>query len=167
VNLHLTEEQKLLRETLARVLRAESDVSRVRAAEASGFDSRLWSHLVEMGIPWIRVPESADGLGLGLFEAVLVAEEAGRRLAPVPLAEVLTAGSLLARLPGQAAAEVLAELRAGAVITLMPQELRPDEPQVLPAAAIATAVLALDGEDVILIEDLKRARGEPISGQTR
>jgi alkylation response protein AidB-like acyl-CoA dehydrogenase len=159
VNLNLTDDQKLLRESVAKLFGTESDSGRVRAAEPAGFDPALWSQLVYMGIPLMRVPESRGGLGLGLFEAILVAEEAGRCLASVPLAEALTAGSLLARLDGDDAAALLAQMHEGVLISFMPQELRADEAQVVPGATVARAVLAIDGDDVIVLEGLPR---EPV-----
>ncbi|MFB6618875.1 acyl-CoA dehydrogenase family protein [Streptomyces sp. NPDC056367] len=48
-------------------------------------DRALWRELGEAGFFALRLPESAGGVGLGLAEAVLVFEEAGRVLLPGPL----------------------------------------------------------------------------------
>ncbi|WP_330297030.1 acyl-CoA dehydrogenase family protein [Streptomyces sp. NBC_00503] len=59
----------------------------VDAADASGrsVDRALWRELGEAGFFALRLPEEEGGVGLGLPEAVLVFEEAGRALLPGPL----------------------------------------------------------------------------------
>ena len=48
--------------------------------------SATWEQVVEeQGWPAIAIPESLGGFGFGLVELVLIAEELGRALAPVPL----------------------------------------------------------------------------------
>ena len=49
MNLGLSEEQELLRDTFARLFAAESSPERVRAAEPSGFDTALWKTLADAG----------------------------------------------------------------------------------------------------------------------
>ncbi len=75
----------------------------MRAAEARGFDADLWRQLVDFGITTMRIPASAGGSNMGLLEAVLVAEEAGRHLVSVPSGRI-AAGSApagTARQPGR------------------------------------------------------------------
>ncbi|MEV6352094.1 acyl-CoA dehydrogenase [Streptomyces hydrogenans] len=50
-----------------------------------GLDRGLWKELGEAGFFALRLPEDEGGVGLGLPEAVLVFEEAGRALLPGPL----------------------------------------------------------------------------------
>src|SRR5687768_100134 len=50
-------------------------------------DGRRWASLVELGLPGILAPETADGLGLRDIDFVLVAEEAGRAALPEPIVE--------------------------------------------------------------------------------
>ena len=98
MNFSLTDDQQMLRDTFARYLDENSSTVRVRAAMPSGFDPTLWRGLGELGAFSIRVPESAGGLGLGLLDATLLMEQAGRTLASGPLAEVLVAARLLVQL---------------------------------------------------------------------
>ena len=79
MHLELSEEQQLLVEGFERLFEAESNPTRVRAAEDAGFDASLWKLLAETGALGLRVPESAGGAGASLHDAVLVAETAGRR----------------------------------------------------------------------------------------
>ncbi|MEV6956198.1 acyl-CoA dehydrogenase family protein [Streptomyces sp. NPDC051183] len=58
-------------------------------------DRKLWRELGEAGFFALRLPEADGGVGLGLPEAVLVFEEAGRALLPGPLvATHLAAGTV-------------------------------------------------------------------------
>jgi alkylation response protein AidB-like acyl-CoA dehydrogenase len=61
----------------------------------AGFDEALWSRLVEGGLLGLSVPESLGGGGLPLAVAAVVAEEAGRAAARVPVVPVLAAASCL------------------------------------------------------------------------
>lgn len=154
MKLDLTEEQKMLCDSVDKLMQAESSMARVRAAESSGFDARLWQQLLKMGILSMRVPESQGGGGMGLLDAVLIAERAGAHLASVPLAETLPASALLARLDGQTAARYLADALDGDVVVLHPRELREDELPVLSTAANVT--IALRGEHVLALRNLVR-----------
>lgn len=151
MNLSFTEEQLMLRDTVARLFASESTPTRVREAEASGFDPHLWEQLVELGIPMMRVPAEAGGSDMGLLDALLVAEEAGRHLASAPLAESLPAARLLSQLNSPEAAYLLARINQGAVVGLLPQPLDGAAPLVLPGAGAAEAVLALDGKRVFAL----------------
>ncbi|MFF8804514.1 acyl-CoA dehydrogenase family protein [Streptomyces omiyaensis] len=58
----------------------------LRASVDSGaLDRGLWKELGDAGFFALRLPEADGGVGLGLPEAVLVLEEAGRALLPGPL----------------------------------------------------------------------------------
>ncbi len=175
MNLHLNEDQRQLQEAFAKLFTHESTPARVRAAEPAGFDPALWAQCVEMGIPLMRVPESQGGGGLGLMDAVLLAEEAGRHLVSAPVAETLVAAHLLATAGGDArsadpagvdAAQAwLSKLGDGnAVVTLALAPATAGATQLVPAAAIAHAVLCLYGERLLLVPQDVPARPEPNLG---
>ncbi|HDZ57828.1 MAG TPA: acyl-CoA dehydrogenase [Pseudomonas xinjiangensis] len=151
MNLFLTDEQKMLADSVARLFAKESSTLRVRAAESTGFDPGLWDSLVAMGIPLLRLPEEAGGSGAGLLEAVLITEQAGRHLASVPLAEALPVAGLLAQLDTTAAADLLERIRDGALVTLAPLPQSGDQPVCLPALGVAEAVLLLDGKQLFSV----------------
>lgn len=149
MNLTLSEEQQMLRDSVAKLLQRESSPARIRAAEARGIDRALWKQLLATGIVVMRVPEERGGGAMGLFEAALVAEEAGRYLASVPLIEAVVAGALLARLDGDGAAQLLGDFLSGQVVVLHPRELVGGEAQALPTAA--SVILALHGDTVLAV----------------
>lgn len=151
MNLHLNEDQRLLQEAFSRLFSNESTPARVRAAEATGFDSALWAQCVEMGLPLMRVPEALGGGGLGLMEAVLLAEEAGRHLVSVPVIETVVAAHLLAGAAGQGGTSWLTQLGDGrAIITLALAPAEPSVAQLVPGAAVSQAVLCLHGDRLLL-----------------
>lgn len=82
----------------AQILDARVTTDRQKAVERSGdrFDRELWAALGEAGLLSLAVPESYGGAGLGLVELCRVLDEAGRRVAPVPLATHGAAALLLA-----------------------------------------------------------------------
>jgi alkylation response protein AidB-like acyl-CoA dehydrogenase len=152
VNLDLTEEQELLRDGFARLLATESSPERVRAAESSGFDARLWKHLVDAGALGIRVPEAEGGAGASLLAAVLLAEQAGRHLVTGPLLETIAVCAALSG-HGSAAARAFvgAAISGDRVISFVPSPGE-GEKQLVPGGAAATAVAGLDRDRFVLVE---------------
>ena len=150
MNLSLPEDSVLVRDMFQRLFATESTPARVRAAEPVGFDAALWRALLQIDAPFIRLGAEAGGSGMGLFDACLMMEEAGRRLAPAPLAECVVAVRLLGELGGAAAEAWLARVRSGDTILVM--ALHPAVPggasQLVPGGAVAGAILGFDGEAV-------------------
>ena len=162
MNFDLTEEQEMVRETFARFLDEHSSMSRVRAAMspdngATGFDAEMWRGLAELGAFAMRVPEAAGGMGMGLFEAALLMEEAGRTLASGPLAEALVAARLLGQLGGDAS--LIERVIAGeAVVTIAVHDVAAQPVQWVAGGLIAEAVVARSGSDVMLVSIPESAR---------
>ncbi len=154
MNLGLTEDQALLSDSFRRFFEAESSIERVRASEPLGFDPALWRSLGEMGALAMRLP---DDEGLGLFEATLVMAEAGRHLASAPLAEAIVAVRLLTQLGGDT--ELVGRVCAGEAVLTLALHDTGDTSQLVPGAAVADAVLFLDGDTVSLV----RVAGKPAS----
>jgi alkylation response protein AidB-like acyl-CoA dehydrogenase len=160
--LDLTEDQQLMRESVARFLAEHSSMARVRAAMPLGFDRDLWRGLADLGAFSIRTPEGAGGSGLGLFDATVVMQEVGRALASGPIAETILAARLLAEIGGAAHAELLEKVIGGqAVVTLAFHDLAERPVQWAAGGAVAEAVIARDGDQVVLISLPQGERGEP------
>jgi 3-oxochol-4-en-24-oyl-CoA dehydrogenase len=159
MNFDLTDDQEMLRGTFARFLDENSSTVRVRAAQPSGFDAALWQGLGELGAFGIRVPEAAGGLDMGLFDAALLMEEAGRTLASGPLAEVIVTARLLGQLGGSQAEELLGRVISGeAVATLALNDIADTATQWIAGGAVAEAVVARKGNDIVLITVPESAR---------
>ncbi|MEU6309999.1 acyl-CoA dehydrogenase family protein [Streptomyces sp. NPDC047014] len=92
-----TEDQRALRAGVRELLAGRYGREALRASvdSGAGVDRALWRELGAAGFFALRLPESEGGVGLGLPEAVLVFEEAGRALVPGPLvATHLAAGAV-------------------------------------------------------------------------
>ncbi|GAA2598830.1 acyl-CoA dehydrogenase family protein [Streptomyces violaceus] len=106
VRFRLTDDQRALRDGVRQLLARRFDAEALRAAvRGQGrLDRVLWRALGDAGFFALRLPEADGGVGLGLPEAVLVFEEAGRALLPGPLAAThLAAGAV----PGAATGETV------------------------------------------------------------
>jgi alkylation response protein AidB-like acyl-CoA dehydrogenase len=122
VNFDLSDEQRLLQETLRAFTAKECPESRVRelfdAAPAN--DPALWKGLAELGLTGLLVPEAYGGAGLALLDAVAAAEVLGESAMPGPWAShtiaclaIALAGSEAQKqrwLPRLASGEALATL---------------------------------------------------------
>ncbi len=95
----LTEEQEAMRDLAERILTEQLPPERLRSLEESGswFADDVWTDLAKAGLLGICLPEADGGGGFGLTEACLIAEQLGRRVAPVPyLSAVVGAGLAIA-----------------------------------------------------------------------
>jgi alkylation response protein AidB-like acyl-CoA dehydrogenase len=98
MDLHLTAEQTLLRDSAAKFVGAAGPkVARgFRGREPSFAPERL-RQAAELGWLGILVPTAAEGLGLGLTELALVLEQAGRGLVSEPIGLAAIAAAALAQ----------------------------------------------------------------------
>jgi alkylation response protein AidB-like acyl-CoA dehydrogenase len=86
VDLALTEGQELLRRTAREFLARECPCTLVRAMEQdeTGYPPALWRQLAEVGWLGLPFPTEYGGEGGSLIDLLLVCEELGRALAPLP-----------------------------------------------------------------------------------
>jgi alkylation response protein AidB-like acyl-CoA dehydrogenase len=110
----LTDDQRALRDGVRGLLARRFDGEALRAAvDRPGLDRLLWRELGRAGFFALRLPEAEGGVGLGLPEAVLAFEEAGRVLLPGPLvATHLAAGTV----PGAGAGETVVAAVDGGLV---------------------------------------------------
>jgi alkylation response protein AidB-like acyl-CoA dehydrogenase len=147
----LSPEQEELREAFRALFTKECPPERVRASEPAGSDPDLWRTLVDTGALTMALPESAGGDGGGLVEVALVAEELGRRVAPVPLLEGVVAARLLTAAGAPAA--IRDDVATGArLATVALHAVGPGERQLVPAGAVADVVVGLEADELVLFE---------------
>lgn len=124
MDLGLTDDQELFRETTRKFLESTCPVERVRELsekESGGYEREWWRRGTELGWTSTLVPEELGGGCVsdhGLLDLVLVAEEMGRLVSPGPLvptnvvaAALATSGSAAQRdslLPGLLTGEAVA-----------------------------------------------------------
>ncbi|MGW1544749.1 acyl-CoA dehydrogenase family protein [Streptomyces sp. NPDC002309] len=134
----LTEEQRALRSALRQLLDRRFDAGARRAAAGAEpvLDRALWRELGTAGFFALRLPEERGGVGLGLPEAALAFEEAGRALLPGPLvATHLAAGEVPGAADGSA---VVAAVGAGGLVEWLTQAdaVRGDASGALPLRSV-------------------------------
>jgi alkylation response protein AidB-like acyl-CoA dehydrogenase len=86
MNLEFSEDQKFVQTTARDYLGEHAPLSACRAVLEGGkaYDAALWKGVAEMGWLGTAIPEAYGGAGLGHLELVLIAQEIGRTLAPIP-----------------------------------------------------------------------------------
>ena len=185
MNFDFTDDQQAIKRTANEMLAARFKPERVRElAEAGGYDDDAWKEMSELGWAGIFIDEDHGGQGLGIVELVILLEELGYALAPVPFLSNAAAGLALQLagtdeqrerwLPGIASGEA-----RGTVGLLRDGEARlvPDadaaEVIVLIAPGGSTSVVSASDADVEPYETMDRTRrfarvradgGEPLAG---
>jgi len=99
VNFDLSEDEEMLKSLADRFVadRYDHDSRRAFLAEPSGFSSRNWQLMGELGLIAAPFPEELGGLNLGATSVAIVFEALGRGLVVEPVAEaVMMAGRLFA-----------------------------------------------------------------------
>lgn len=120
MNFDFSDDQRRLQEELRRVLADHSTSAHVRRVLEGEvpFNSDSWRELATLGALGIAIDEEYGGAGMGLLELCLVAEEAGRALAAVPLLSSIYLAAEAIRIAGNAAqkARWLPEIASGQCI---------------------------------------------------
>jgi pimeloyl-CoA dehydrogenase small subunit len=120
MDFELSEEQRLLRESVDRLLadRYDFEARKRFAQEAGGFSGELWRQYAELGLLGLPFVEADGGIGGGPVETMIVMEAFGRALTLEPyLASVVLGGGFL-RLGASAA------MRAAVVPRIASGELK-------------------------------------------
>jgi len=87
VDYSFSEKQEMMRASARDFLARECPLRLVRQAETGdkGFPIALWKKLADLGWPGLLIPEEYGGSGGTLLDLVVILEETGRVLLPVPL----------------------------------------------------------------------------------
>jgi alkylation response protein AidB-like acyl-CoA dehydrogenase len=138
----LTDEQRELQAAFGRLFDDHASIAVVRACEPVGFSPELWRRVGELGVPHMATADATDGAAASLSQLIVIADECGRRLAPVPLIESVTAARALDRagmtLPDEG------------ILTFAPRPLAVNgSAPLLAAGAIADAAIALVGDELV------------------
>jgi acyl-CoA dehydrogenase len=120
MNFDFTPEQQEFREHIRRYLEAVGGLSCTRKAiEGNVADAAaIWKGLASMGVQAAAISEEHGGLGLGMLELCVAAEEIGRTLAPIPFFSSVCVCAEAIRLYGSQAqkSQWLPHLASGAMI---------------------------------------------------
>ena len=96
MNFDYNDDQQAIKRTAHDMLVARFKPDTVRElAEGERYDEAHWDELCELGWPGIFIDEEYEGQGLGTVELVILLEELGYTLAPVPFLSNAAAGLAL------------------------------------------------------------------------
>jgi acyl-CoA dehydrogenase len=137
VDLELDDEQQTLAATARRCFAEQAPINpyvREHVAGRPWTRDAAWAALVDVGATGVVAPAAAGGLDLGMVEAAVVAEEAGRALYPGPWASSAVGAVRAVRAAGGGddAAGVVRALVAGTSIgaAVLPASIDPRGPSV-------------------------------------
>jgi alkylation response protein AidB-like acyl-CoA dehydrogenase len=116
----VNESGHIVADTAARIFADLADPQSINHAQNGSWREPLWRALSEAGLTLAWVPEEFGGAGAGLADGFEILQIAGRFALPVPLAETLLAGWLLARggIKAPAGVMTVAPVRPKETITL-------------------------------------------------
>ncbi len=100
MNFGFDEQQDLLRREVRKFLDEQCPLEEVRRISKTpeGYSPEQWKQLAELGWLGLILPEDCGGAGLGWVDLMVLLEEVGRSLYPMPLISTLLAGVTLADL---------------------------------------------------------------------
>jgi alkylation response protein AidB-like acyl-CoA dehydrogenase len=95
MNFDLSEEQRLLVETVASFAKKQSPVGRFRSLreDALGYRRDVWKQMGELGLLGVSLPEAVGGSGGTFVDAALVLEQLAMTLVPEPMLVSLVAAA--------------------------------------------------------------------------
>src|ERR1041384_931098 len=92
----LTDDQKMLVETVSNFTKKQSPVERVRKIRSSdiGWDKAIWQQMGELGWLGVPFPEAYGGIGGTFTDVGLIIEQLGTTLVPEPYIPSVVVGGL-------------------------------------------------------------------------
>jgi alkylation response protein AidB-like acyl-CoA dehydrogenase len=149
MNFDFTDDQRAIKETARDLLANRFKLERLRElAESKAYADDAWAEVSELGWPGIFIAEENGGQGLGVIELVILLEELGYVLAPLPFLSNAAAGLILQdagvteRLAGVASGE-----QRGTVGVV-----KDGRAALVPDAEEADFIVLLDGAEATLVE---------------
>lgn len=151
----LSDEQGQLIAMLRELFAEQSPMDVVRAAEPLGFDPQLWTVAQHNGLLTIALPEAVGGDGGGLVELALTGFEIGRAAAPIALLDHVVTLRALASLVSASqpigSVDWESALAGDTILSMAPISSWELGAELVPGGAVARAVLAYKGGELILM----------------
>ena len=158
MDFELSEEQRLLRDSVARLLADHYGFDKRRGylAEPEGWSRSLWAQYAELGLLGLPFAEDYGGFGGGPIDVMLVMEAFGRVLALEPYLATVVLGGTALRLAGSEAQKValLPQVAEGGLILAFAhgeRQARYDLSDVLTTARPKGSGWVLDGAKSVVL----------------
>lgn len=166
----MNEMRTLILDTAERIFRDICDQALVDKAEKGEWPAGLWQTLEESGLTQASVPEERGGAGGTIGDGLYFLKTASRYVAPLPLAETLIAGVLLAEAGADVPAGPLtiAPVRKGEVIEFSDGKLSGTASRV-PFAHGASAIVVATSAGLAIVDpkNVKVDRDKSMAGEPR
>ncbi len=171
----MSDRDDIIIDTATRLLEDLSTPAVVNDAETGTWPAELWDALEEAGLTLAWVPDDLGGAGAEVADGFAVLRVAGRFAAPVPLAETLLAGFVMARagLSAPQGPMTVAPVTAGSRIELGSDGRLKGVARQVPFARVAGRLVVLAsrrGEAVVAVVaagDCSISPGESYAGEPR
>ncbi len=148
MDFNLTEERRMLQDTLRRFLSDTYDHERRNKVIVSGaaYDTDTFQSLAELGVLGALFPEAQGGFGGAGFDLATVFEELGRAGTIEPVLATLLAGRVVSDLAGDSQADLISTIIDGTTVVALAHS----EPQSRYDLERVATVATSDGAEVIL-----------------
>lgn len=149
MDLTFSDEQRLLADSVERLLDQERDFHARRAQLADGvtLSPAVWRHLADQGLLGLPRSEAVGGMGGGVVDVVAIAMKFGAALLTEPyLATVVLAGAALEASGGEVAHRLIAQIASGDVVVGFGHD---EDVSGAPADQITTGAITKDDGFVI------------------
>jgi acyl-CoA dehydrogenase len=105
MNFDFSDDQKMLKDQVQKFLADKCPIGVVRRVldGEEPYAAEVWKGLAELGVIGAAIPEAYGGMGLGMLELCVVAEELGRACAPVPFSSSIYLAAEAIKLAGSEA----------------------------------------------------------------
>ncbi len=120
MNFDFSDDQKMLKDQIARLMQDKCDYDRVRQVLDGDetYAADVWQSITELGVTGAAIPEEYGGLGLGALELCVTAEELGKAAAPIPFSSSIYLAAEALKLAGdeEVKQKYLPKLATGEII---------------------------------------------------
>jgi alkylation response protein AidB-like acyl-CoA dehydrogenase len=158
MNFDFTDDQRAIKETARDLLANRFKLERLRElAESKTYADDAWSEVSELGWPGIFIDEEHGGQGLGVLELVILLEELGYVLAPIPFLSNAAAGLILQDAGASERLEGIASGEKRGTVGVV----KDGRAALVPDANESDVIVLLDGTEATLVERAD-AQVEPI-----
>src|SRR4051812_34438094 len=149
MNFDFTDDQRAIKETARDLLAKRFKLEKLRElAESKTYADDAWKEVSDLGWPGIFIDEENGGQGLGVLELVILLEELGYVLAPMPFLSNAAAGLVVQdagvtdRLEGIASGETRGTVGV----------VKDGRANLVPDAEEADVIVLIDGTDATLVD---------------
>jgi alkylation response protein AidB-like acyl-CoA dehydrogenase len=163
MNFDFSDDQQAIKRTAKDLLAARFTAERVRElAETEEYDEGAWKEICELGWPGIFIGEEHGGQGLGTVELIILMEELGYALAPLPFLSNAAAGLVLQHGGSDEQRERwLAGIASGEARGTV-GVVRDGEAALVPDADSADVIVLVEDRDSATVVEASAAEVEPL-----